>query len=138
MPSQSIKSPLYEVPVASTSFLREAVWEGATQSIVFTYDAASDDNVLTRTRVTHIRFRRPMLLVERAESFCTVEHIEGCYDTLVEIQDSTLLLQHREHIVKARSKEAHHYMIYLDGRNFELIAEGWTADDLPHAKGVAQ
>jgi hypothetical protein len=126
------KQALYEIPVASTSFLREAYWDGATSSIRFAYELEYGETPEYQIREVQIKFRRPMLLVTRAESFCRVEHIEGCYDTLVEVTPSAWLQsEYTEEVqTKARMKELHHYMIYLDSVGcFELLAESFTVDE---------
>jgi hypothetical protein len=67
---------------------------------------------------------------KRAERCCTAWHIEGTYDTLVEIKNSPWLQE-----ILADTQEmwrdkwaTHHYMIYLDSVGcFEVIAESWSA-----------
>ncbi len=62
---------------------------------------------------------------------CRAEQIEACYDILVEIENSPLLHEYKEEIERGRINQAHHYMIYLDSvGSFELIAEGWTVEDV--------
>jgi hypothetical protein len=67
---------------------------------------------------------------KRAERCCTAWHIEGAYDTLVEVVDSRWVEEMRVDTAEPfRDKWAtHHYMIYLDSVGcFEIIAESWTA-----------
>ena len=66
----------------------------------------------------------------RTERGCTAGHIEGAYDTLVEVEDSPWVQELRADTNEQwRDKgQTHHYMIYLDGvGSFEVIAEPWGA-----------
>jgi hypothetical protein len=122
----SSRKPLYIVPVASTSFIEGAYWDGAACAIHFKYRTETEREV----HDVRISFRRAMLVNQRAESFCAAAHIESCYDTLVEIENSPWLQAEHESVCKARLKEAHHYMIYLDSPgSFEVIAESWSVED---------
>ncbi len=138
MQANATKTKLYVAPVASTSFLDGAYWDGATSSIRFTYRTEPLRNEESEVRNVSIRFRRAMVAIKRAESFSRVEHSRDCYDTLVEVEDSEWLEAERDSVLNARMKEAHHYMIYLDGPSssgsFELIAEGWSVEDTPEVK----
>lgn len=136
MPLNSEKTPLYVVPVASTSFLREAYWDGATSSIRFTYRTLPSSGADAEIRNVSIQFHRAMLIQQRAESFCTAEHIEGCYDSLVEVEASSWLEAERSLAIKAGMKEVHHYKIYLDSVGcFEVLAERWNVDDSSQERG---
>ncbi len=66
---------------------------------------------------------------KREECCCKVWHIEGAYDTLVEVEDSAWVAEMRADTCEQwRNKwETHHYMIYLDSVGcFEIIAESWS------------
>jgi hypothetical protein len=135
MQANATKKKLYVAPVASTSFLDGANWDGATSSIRFTYRTEPKHKEESEVRKVSIHFRRAMLVVLRAESFSRVEHIQGCYDTLVEVEDSDWLEAERDSLARARMKESHHYAVYLDGPDgspgIELIAESWSVEDTP-------
>jgi len=120
------KKPLYTVPVPSTSFVTEAYWDGAgvSPAIRFSYEKAG---VNYRGGIV---FERVLAARERAERCCKAWHIEGAYDTLVEIEGSPWVEEMRGDTAEQwRSKwEMHHYMIYLDSAGcFEVIAESWQA-----------
>ena len=121
----SSKKPLHTVPVPSTSFTTEAYFDGQgiTPSIRFGYE---------KDGVTHqggIKFSKVAAVRKRAERCCKSWHIDGAYDTLVEVEDSPWVEEIRADTQEQwRDKwQMHHYMIYLDSVGcFELIAESWA------------
>jgi hypothetical protein len=122
----SSKKSVHTVPVPSTSFITEAYWDGkgASPAIRFGYEK---DGVEYQSG---IEFRRVLAMRKRAERCCTAWHIEGAYDTLVEVQGSPWVQEMRADTnAQWRDKwETHHYMIYLDSVGcFEAIAETWAA-----------
>ena len=124
----SSKKPLYTVPVPSTSFLKEAYWDGRRTSpaILFEYEKNGANYR------GGIEFHRVLAMRHRTERCCTAWHVEGAYDTLVEVEGSPWVQEMRaETNQQWRDKwETHHYMIYLDSVGcFEVIAE--SCDALP-------
>lgn len=119
----SFKKPLYTVPTASTNFTTEAHWDGVDHSIRFAYTEAG-----TR-REGGIRFDGVAAVQWRAERCCTAWHIEDAYDTLVEVMESDWAVGIRldMDVRWVDHWETHHYMIYLDGGCFEVIAASWNA-----------
>lgn len=121
----SSKTPLHTVAVPSTDFVTPAYWDGkgASPSIRFSYDKEGIEHR------SGIEFYRVLAMRERAERCCTAWHIEGAYDTLVEVEDSPWVQEMRADTnAQWRDKwEMHHYMIYLDGVSFEVVAESWAA-----------
>jgi hypothetical protein len=122
----SSKRPVYKVPVPSTSFVSEAYFDGqgAFPRIRFGYRKNERDCV------GEIIFTKALAVRTRAERCCTAWHIEGAYDTLVEVEDSMWIKEmKRDTAEQWRDKwEMHHYMIYLDSAGcFEIIAESWAA-----------
>jgi len=117
------KNLLYTIPVPSTSFTTEAHFDGKESAIIFCYE---------RDRSIHrgmIKFRGIAAMRKRAERCCTAWHIEGAYDTLVEIAESDWLKEIRADTnLQWRDRwEMHHYMIYLDSVGcFEFIADSWA------------
>ena len=125
------KKPLHTVPVASTDFATEAYWDGkgVSPAIRFSY---KKDGVEYRTGIA---FSRVLAFRKRAERCCKAWHIEGAYDTLVEVENSSWVEEMRADTNEQwRNKWAmHHYLIYLDSVGcFEAIAESWSA--LPDEK----
>jgi hypothetical protein len=119
------KRQLYTVPVPSTSFNSEAYFsgQGVAPAIRFGYrkDGVNHQGGISFTGVLAAR--------ERSERCCKVWHVEGAYDTLVEVDDSTWVEEMRADTQEQwRDKwEMHHYMIYLDSVGcFEIIAESWS------------
>ena len=111
------KISLYQVPVASTDFSREAVLYG--NQIVYYYVR---DGVEYKSGLRFNRIRASRLL---SEPFCTAWHIEDAYDTLVEIKNSTWINEFDKKLHK-EAWELHHYLIYLDSAgSFEFIAKDW-------------
>jgi hypothetical protein len=120
------KKPLHEIPVPSTSFTSEAYFDGQgiTPTVRFGYEK---DGVEYRGG---IKFTKVLTARKRTERCCTVWHIEGAYDTLVEVEDSSWVKEMRADTQEMwRDKWGmHHYMIYLDSAGcFEVIAESWAA-----------
>lgn len=120
------KKPLHTIVVPSTDFIREAFLDcsGIEPTIRFGYEL---DGV---NQFGGIAFSKVSALRKRSERCCTAWHIEGAYDTLVEIDGSTWLAELRSDMPEQYQKAwaAHHYMIYLDSSGcFEFAAESWKA-----------
>ena len=125
------KKPLHTVSVPSTDFSIEAYWDGkgSLPAIRFGYQ---NDGVQYRSGIA---FSRVSAFRKRAERCCNAWHIEGAYDTLVEVEESSWAEEIRADTNEQwRNKwPMHHYMIYLDSVGcFEVIAESWSA--LPDEK----
>jgi hypothetical protein len=121
-------TPLYQPPVASTSFAGDA--DFCYPVLRFQYYR---DDVLVRSG---IRFEMITATRMRTERCCTVWHIEA-YDTLVSVEGSAWL---KEIVADTHEPWRHkwkmnHYMIYLDSTGcFEFIAESWKV--LPEEVGA--
>ncbi len=105
------KKTIYQVPVPSTDFTTEAVLCGN----VIRFGYRRQDTLCKNG----IRFKRVKAVRTRAESSCTEWHIEGAYDTLVEIEGSSWVEELQTDTADRRQRlgekwEIHHYMIYLD------------------------
>jgi hypothetical protein len=117
----SSKKPLYSVPVPSTEFESGGAYL-CDHVIRFEYYRTG---VLYRSG---FRFNAMAAARTRAERCCTVWHIEGAYDTLVQVEDSSWVDEIRD------QWEMRHYMIYLDSAGcFEVIAASWEV--LPEEEG---
>jgi hypothetical protein len=119
-----VKNVLYSVPVASTSFLKEAYLHERDE-IMFTYKL--NDKIITNRLIFHkVSAQRT-----RNERCCTVWHIDKAYDTLVEIENSDWSAEIKKNTTQhlRNDQNYHHYMIYLDspecGGCFEFIADSW-------------
>lgn len=122
----SYKKPLHRVPVPSTSFTTEAYFDGKGLSPAIRFGYQKDGIEIKGG----LAFSRVLALRSRAERCCQPWHIEGAYDTLVEIEGSPWVQELRsETAAQWRDRwETHHYMIYLDSAGcFEIVAESWTA-----------
>jgi hypothetical protein len=124
----SSKIALYKVPVPSTAFTTEAYLEGKgpRPAVRFTYKANGEE------QQGQISFSKVAAMRKRAERCCTPWHIDGAYDTLVEIDESSWVKEVRADTQALwRDKwPMHHYMIYLDSVGcFEVIAESWLAGE---------
>ncbi|WP_263381041.1 hypothetical protein [Granulicella paludicola] len=128
MTSKLVTKTLYEVPVPSTGFLKEADWKDSSYCFVY---AKKDTG---EVRHVAIKFTRPMMILRTAESFCNLEQIEGSYDKLVEVEQSAWREKWFTPSAQKRSRatEVHHYMIYTDSVGcFETLAESWEVIDEP-------
>jgi hypothetical protein len=122
----NLKRSLHTIAVPSTSFTVEAYFDGqgASPAIRFGYEQNG------REHRGGIKFSRVSAMRTRAERCCTPWHIEGVYDTLVEVDDSDWIAELRADTSAQwqNEREAHHYMIYLDSAgSFEIVAESWAA-----------
>jgi hypothetical protein len=122
----TFKKPLHTIAVPSTTFTTEAYFDGqgVTPSIRFGYER---HGTIYRGA---IQFSRVAAVRSRAERCCTAWHVDGSYDTLVQIEPSSRVEEIRADTQEQwRSKwQMHHYLIYLDSVGcFEVIAESWAA-----------
>ncbi|MDX2147680.1 MAG: hypothetical protein SFZ23_09180 [Planctomycetota bacterium] len=120
------KTRLYTVSVASTSFTVEAYFDeqGDSPAIRFGYEQEG------RKYKGGIKFTRVTATRRRAERCCTPWHIDGAYDTLVEVEHSDWVAELRADMHE-RWRDAwnmHHFLVYFDSTGcFEIIAESWAA-----------
>lgn len=113
------KTVLYQPPAPSTSFVGDTEFCG--DDLHFQYYR---DDVRYQAG---IRFGGVVATRTRAERACKIQHIEGTYDTLVRVEGSKWVEEIRadtEPVWRDRWK-MNHYMIYLDGGCFEVIADSW-------------
>jgi hypothetical protein len=121
-----IKKLLHTIAVASTDFSTEAYLDCSKgqPTIFFCYESGCK---IVRSGIT---FDHVSALRKRSERCCTAWHIEGTYDTLVEVEGSKWLEEIRADVPEQyrSSWQAKHYMIYLDSVGcFEFLAESWKA-----------
>lgn len=119
------KVPLYEIPVPSTDLLRSPRFEDLGGRAVLSYEYL-DSGASIRGG---IEFENVRAYRHRAEIHCTGWHIDGAYDTLVEIKDSRWAAEVRQETAKGWKTEwaLHHYLIYLDSAGaYEVLAESWS------------
>lgn len=120
--------PLHKVPSPSTGFVDDAFFH--ITSILYSYERESDGKVVR----SGIRFRMPAASIRTTERCCRFSLIEESYDTLVEIEDSSWAQEIFAAIPERHRKwKTNHYMIYLEGGCFEVIADSW--DILPEIEG---
>jgi hypothetical protein len=120
------KKPLHTVAVPSTSFTTEAYYDGQGIEPSIRFDYEEDETI----HQGGIKFSKVAAVRTRTERCCTAWHIEGAYDTLIEVEGSPWVEEIRADTKEFwRNKwEMHHYMIYLDSVGcFEFIAESWAA-----------
>ncbi len=120
------KKPLHTVEIPSTSFTTHAYfdWQGTSPAIRFGYWKDGVDHQ------AGIAFSKLCAMRTRAERCCKSWHIEGAYDTLVEIEESSWVDEIRADTAEQwrDTWEMHHYLIYLDSVGcFEIIAQSWAA-----------
>ena len=122
------KKILYQPPLPSTEFEGDASLCG--DVLRFQYFR---DGTLCRSGIS---FEKISATRTRAERCCKAWHVEGAYDTLVEIEGSAWLEEIRADTQEMwrNQWEMHHYMIYLDSAGcFEIIASSWKI--LPEEAG---
>jgi hypothetical protein len=117
------KKPLYRVPVPSTAFTNVTLHDNVIR-FEFRREGTARKGALIFDKVFATR--------THAETCCTEWHIEGAYDTSVEVEGSDWVAQLQRDTAtrqqrRGESWEMHHYMIYLDSAGcFEIIAESWA------------
>jgi hypothetical protein len=124
------KEFLYEVPVISNEFETEAFF--CRNSILYSY---LKEGVNYRSG---IRFHKIKEYAHHSEVTCQGIHVEDVYDILVEVKLSEWVKKIHEmtldyQIKRSESWTMNHYMIYLEGGCFEVIAESWEV--LPEEEG---
>ncbi len=103
-----------------------------TEDAVFTHSGGDAELRCTYERTGSmyaggLRFHRVRAFRFRADSHCTAWHIEGAYDTLVEVEQSDWVIE----LVDAEPSEAwggqwkiRHFLIYIDDAGaYEIAAE---------------
>ncbi len=130
------KIALYTVPVCSSEFYTGALYYRG--RILFDY-RREEDGLMVRSGVS---FFFPFAMREHGERCLSLWHIKDCFDTLVEVEDSVWLPEILVEVPdryklphdKYSALNCRHYMIYLDSKCFEVIAQGW--DILPEQEGT--
>jgi hypothetical protein len=119
------KIQLASIPTPSTAFTEEATLtvSESVATIAFEFDRDGDiySCELSFTGVRAYRFR--------AESHSKAWHIEGAYDTVVEVEGSDWVseLVEAEPAENWGNFEMHHFMIYLDSwGSFEVVSKSWN------------
>jgi hypothetical protein len=130
------KKALFTVEVPSTDFITEGYLDCSDgfPSVRYSYEMNGE--------VSHagIKFINVSALRMRGERYCTAWHIEGAYDSLVEVENSSWISELLNDMPEQyRSAwQPHHYMIYLDSVGcFEFLAESWQRLGTPSTKGAA-
>jgi len=115
------KRTLFALPCASTSIVLEPTLVGKEGNLLLS--ATCDDD--GRERLVSVLFVGVRAFRHRAESLCTVWHVEGAYDTLCEVEDSEWVKELRRDAVPEWRDHfvMRHFMIYLDSyASLEVIA----------------
>jgi hypothetical protein len=116
------KQPLLTLPVASTALEAdpEFIHPGGSAELRIEF---ARNGVIVRSG---LRFNRVRAFRFRSEGHCTSWHVQGTYDTLVEVQPSPWVAE----LVEAEPSETwgrwkiRHFLIYLDGAGaYEVAAE---------------
>lgn len=128
----SNKMSLYELPVASTDLIADAILCGNVIRYSYLRDGVERRGGLIFNNVKAKR--------TRSDEACTAWHIEEAYDTLVEIEGSSWV---NEIMADTQDRQQrfdetwslHHYLIYLDGSGcIEVLSESWN--ELPEEHGA--
>lgn len=121
------KIPLLEIPGPSTSMYGEPlIRDNGEGGIILIFDQRTLEGENKRVKIT-FTYNRAMQW--RAEGHCTVWHIEGCYDTVVRVENSEWIKSIINDVpdwYEQWKKDfiLNHYMIYLDSFGcFEVIGD---------------
>ena len=118
----SKKHSLYEIPEPSTDSVTDASLQLLGRVGVIRFDYYRNDTTFRSA----IRFSGVVASRTRSERCCTAWHIDGAYDTLAEVSESSWI----EEIIDQTQERyraqvsVRHFIIYLDSVGcFELLAE---------------
>jgi len=117
-----MKVGLGEIAIPST-MIEKVVLEDRRGSVRICYTYHQDG----AWREAGISFERVRAYRRRAESHCTVWHLDA-YDTVVEVEGSEWVAELLEAMPEDMRDmfEMHHYMIYLDSSGcYEVVAASW-------------
>lgn len=118
----AVKVPVVQISTPSTAITSDvvSVFDGGSLTLRFQFDR---DGSLVWGGV---EFKKVRAHQWRAESHCTEWHIEGAYDTVVELEDSPWVAE----LLMAEPAETwgrwiiRHFMLFIDGAGcFEVAAE---------------
>jgi hypothetical protein len=119
------KLPRATLPVPSTELLSDPTFSDPGGQAELRYEF-SRDGVTVRGG---IRFEKVRAYKFRAEGHCTSWHVQGAYDTLVEVtpSDWAAELLSAEPTVTWGRWEIHHFLVFLDGAGaYEVAAARWS------------
>jgi hypothetical protein len=126
------KKPLTTLPVPSTSFVSDPTFTNPGGVAELSYEFQRE-GVLVRSG---LRFERVRAFRFRAEGHATIWHLQGAYDTLVEVVSSDWAKE----LLDAEPRETsgrwtiRHFLIYVDSAGaYEVAAESWSM--LPEVLG---
>ncbi|MFL5613568.1 MAG: hypothetical protein ACJ796_07910 [Gemmatimonadaceae bacterium] len=119
----------FELPVPSTAVEGpiEFTDSGAQVTLVAHFKEGQ------QRRRTELSFSKVRAYRHRAEAHCTAGHIEGVYDTLVEVTGSDWVNElWRDTPDRLKNKWVlRHFMIYFDSSGcYEIVAGDWSATTL--------
>ena len=118
------KVALATLPTASTAITSdvELASDGASASLGFDFDR---DGVIYRSGV---RFSKVRAIQWRAEGQCSVWHIEGAYDTVIEVEGSSWVSELERSQSQRPNKPwtIRHFMLFIDSAGcYEFAAESF-------------
>jgi hypothetical protein len=127
-PADMQKRPLASLPVPSTSFTSDPSFAhpGGEAYLRYEFERAG-----SRLRAG-IRFERVRAFRFRSESQCTAWHVDGAYDTLVEVSPSDWTAELIANSHTPWPWEIRHFLIYVDSAGaYEVAAQswGWLAEE---------
>ncbi len=129
------KKALYTIPGDSTVLYTPVSYYRS--CILYDYD--KEDGTVARSGIS---FFCPLAMRERSERCSKIWHSHDCFYRLVEVEDSDWLKEILDDVPdryklpqdKYNATNSKHYMIYLDGICYEVIAQAW--DILPEQEGT--
>lgn len=119
------KVALGALTTASTAITGKTVLEAAGGVVTLGFEYDRDGMIYSGG----VQFHRVRAYRYRAESHCTAWHIEGTYDTIVEVKGSDWVAE----LAAAEPSETwgffemHHYMLFIDSAGcFEVVGRSWS------------
>lgn len=116
------KVALAELPAPSTSFTPDPLFESSGGEALLRFEWRRDGMPVRGG----LRFEKVGAYRHRAERFCTAWHVEGVYDVLTEVVDSSWVTELRA-AEYMETPGLRHFMLYVDSAGcYEVAASDWS------------
>jgi len=124
------KLPLLKLPYPSTAAIRDPSLVIAHRGLLVSLVCDEDG----RLQQVELLFTKPRAFRLRAETHCTVWHVQDTYDTVCEVKPSDWVEELRDDSVREWRDfwTMRHFIVYLDSFGcLEVVAESASLDDTP-------
>jgi hypothetical protein len=122
------KLPFLTLPCPSTAVFRGPTLADVDRGLLVSLTCDDDGH----ERQVSLLFTKPRAFRRRAETYCTLWHVEDPYDTVCEVKPSDWVEELRNDAVPEWRDywTMRHFIVYLDGFGcLEVVAESASLDD---------